>query len=64
MKKRSKKLALHRETLRSLTGEQLAGARGQGPDYTLTCPQSGCYVCTGLGCTGNCPEDTIFGVEG
>ena len=59
---RTGKLTLHRETLRRLTWTEVAAARG-AIDYTLTCPQSGCYICTGLGCTNNCPDDTTL-IEG
>lgn len=67
MKKRTSKLTLHRETLRTLTRTEIARAQGRattGSEYTLTCPLSGCYVCTGLGCTGNCPDEPSIGLEG
>ena len=51
MKKReTKKLTLHRETLRFLTQEHLAKVQGAG--RTDTCDVSGCIEC--LPCPDNC----------
>lgn len=59
------KLTLHRETLRRLTPSEVAAAQGGTTGgYTETCPLSGCYVCTGLGCTNNCPDDTTIEIVG
>lgn len=57
-KTRNGKLTLHRETLRTLTTDDLAAAVGRAA-FTLTCPESGCYICTGLGCTMTCPPTII-----
>lgn len=57
MKKRRKKLTLHRETLRSLNSDSLQAALGQADvPLTFTCPESGCYVCSANGCTFGCPR--------
>lgn len=59
--KRTSKLTLHRETLRRLSPDEIAAAQGGTTGgYTETCPLSGCYICTGLGCTNNCPGDTTI----
>lgn|GEM_PF-6170269 len=55
MKKRQSKLTLHRETLRSLQTDELHVAQGANIPLTFTCPESGCYVCSGGGCTFGCP---------
>jgi len=46
MRKTQRKLALHRETLRTLSRRELGLAAGQAAENpTETCPYSGCFVC-------------------
>lgn len=59
MKKRNRKLTLNRETLRALqpaeAGRAAGGAIiGGGFPTQVTCPESGCYICSGGTCTMGC----------
>lgn len=52
MKKTHRKLALHCETLRTLTRRELLDANGGVPtNLTETCPKSGCLSCAEGTCT-------------
>lgn len=55
MKKSSKKLALHRETLRFLEVSQLEHVQGGWTEFTChnscnSTPRSGCETCPSVGC--------------
>jgi hypothetical protein len=57
MRKRTKKLSLHRETLRNLQARELRRAAGAGETYEIetgcACTD-GCNTAGSCGCTGTC----------
>jgi hypothetical protein len=56
MKKRVKKLGLHRETLRHLQVHALSAAAGGTGSYPTSCE---CFIATGCECESQAPDCTL-----
>jgi hypothetical protein len=60
MHKKVKRLTLHRETLRWLSGPSLQTVHGGASGETL-CQEYGCYYSDAFGCTFTCVNTTQVG---
>lgn len=60
MKKKTRKLTLHRETLASLSKTHMEGVAGGVPETVVKSCLLSCFAgCSAVGCTDTCPPSII-----